>query len=149
MAYACWVGKSLPTALEWEKSARGSEGFLFPWGNEEPNQNYVNAEVPPSLKGEISLTMPQNFPVGVYNTHFPSSLYGCYHLAGNVQEWCGDLPSYFSPILSPRLPIEYRVAKGGSFVSQPFLLANWLALPFPTMTRRGDLGFRCALKMEK
>ncbi|WP_330279089.1 SUMF1/EgtB/PvdO family nonheme iron enzyme [Streptomyces sp. NBC_00569] len=40
-AFASFEGKRLPTVIEWEAAARGTDGRLFPWGDM-PDERHVN-----------------------------------------------------------------------------------------------------------
>ncbi len=131
MAYAAWLGGTLPTEAQWEFAARGSAGRPYPWGNERPTRTRANYDHEGSGVGRVLGTAPVgSFPEGAT----PERIHD---LAGNVWEWCRDGLS------------NARVLKGGSYFNGERYLA---AAPKNSLHPEGSesvVGFRVAWAAEK
>ena len=140
LAYANWVGKSLPTEAEWEYAARGGlAGADYSWGDElNPDgrvlANYWRGQFPYSnLREDAGYRT-----VAVMS--FPANGYDLYDMIGNVWEWTDDWWDFHAAPSSPccvmdnprggttggsldpdmpHVPIGRKVIKGGSHLCAP------------------------------
>lgn len=120
-AYATWAGKRLLTEEEWEKSARGTDGRRFPWGNNFESTRCNTLEFRAGRATDV-----RQFPSGV-------SPYGVFDLAGNVWEWT-----------STTFASTLRVLRGGSWNDPSFVARCSARYYLGPSVRLAYVGFRCA-----
>jgi formylglycine-generating enzyme required for sulfatase activity len=140
-AYAKSFGKRLPSPLEWERAARGTQGDLFPWGDgEEPA--LANVKNNPALGDQHRLMPARSF--------VPHR--GAYQMVGNAWEMVeGEVKpsaeavaraqSLLNPV--PTADEPWITIRGGSF---NFDLAPGIVYDFNSIPERytaKDIGFRC------
>jgi formylglycine-generating enzyme required for sulfatase activity len=137
--YCKWVQGHLPTEAQWEKTARGPDGNLYPWGEASPSCDLLNMA---SCLGKTSRVF--DYPDG-------KSFYDALDMEGNTFEWTFD---WYDKAYYPNGPKEdpvgpsggkYRVVRSSSFKSGPDDTPPSKRFFLEPEKNRLDLGFRCVV----
>jgi formylglycine-generating enzyme required for sulfatase activity/serine/threonine protein kinase len=163
-AYCKAYDKRLPTEAEWEFATRGPDGRVYPWGDEPPTAQHLNACdeqcVAWGKAHHVDLTALNKGDDGYATTapvgKFPAgrSRFGPYDVVGNVGEWVADWygPYTTDAAQNPTGPAsgERRVIRGGAWNAS---YDTWLHPSFrysqvPAAQSHG-IGFRCVQSIPK
>ncbi|MFJ4771077.1 formylglycine-generating enzyme family protein [Streptomyces uncialis] len=168
-AFARWSGGSLPSELQWEKAARGTDGRTYPWGDTwEPERvNYVERsygttvhdldELEALLVTTTDSDVPQHPVLPSDSLPQGASPYGALQMSGNV--WELTRTNFYTgedmdPFFKGRHPMEFmnrkdafHVLRGGTWTSPQTCLTTFYRGKDLITDFHNEVGFRCVYEV--
>ncbi len=139
-AYAKWAGKRLPHEWEWQFAAQGTDGRVYPWGNQW-DSNAV--QTPCKDRTYAGPDRVDAHPIG-------ASPFGVMDMVGNVWQWTDEYADDHTRAAILRGGDNYQPQ--GSIWYFPQAYRNdqhgKLLLMAPSYDRAATLGFRCVVDSE-
>ncbi|MHC4953535.1 MAG: selenoneine synthase SenA [Planctomycetota bacterium] len=140
-AFCRWAGRRLPTELEWEAAARGTEGRLYPWGD---SMDAARVDMDARHLGQGAV---DGLPAGATPD-------GCLQMVGTAWEWTQDqfLPYDgfrvdMYPFMSTLQFGDHRVTKGGSCATSSCLIRSSYRQAYLPFRQDAFTGFRTCATM--
>jgi iron(II)-dependent oxidoreductase len=140
-AFARFVGKRLPSEIEWEAAAgwdpEAQARRPYPWGSMPPTPHVANLDQLALEPAAVGAFLGNVSPVG------------CYGMIGDLWEWTtsGFLPypgQSESALPHTRFGADYKVLRGGSWATRPGAIRVAVRRPGSPDARHMFSGFRCA-----
>ncbi len=142
-AFCAFHGLALPTAQQWERAARGTEGWTHPWGDgpvtaERANRGAETCCQPSAADGYVMTAPVGSFPAG-------RSAEGVHDLIGNAWEWVDGWYNAYDAAPAAREE-TFAVLRGGAWNSDSNRLRATYRLAYrPDFRFASNGGFRCVL----